>query len=337
MGSTTHIVDEDGNVQNRYEYDAWGKIEVKEEAVPNRFTYYGQQIDPITQQYYLRARFYNPVIGRFAQEDTYRGDGLNLYAYCANNPVYYVDPSGYNCDKKDALRQQVISSLTSNGKFKNAEASFDRVMQELATRKVKNITDFYHEYKTQFGGNRTIPQSELESAWAYYKASNYQTLWASLVKTAPQAMTLSPSQLEKAIAEVTRLNLDAATRGPGRFAPETSAMSPEALEFQGPLKYILDWKSGVNPLNPDRGRGFVEFDGWDPATNQLIDRKLSTTTFTSARNEAIRQATIATQYGITVRWEVPLNRADQAKTHVKVLLKDTGFSENIIQVVGVES
>ena len=100
MGSTTHIVDENGNVQNRYAYDAWGKIEVKEEAVLNRFTYYGQQIDPITQQYYLRARFYNPVIGRFTQEDTYRGDGLNLYAYCANNPVYYVDPSGFD---KDAL------------------------------------------------------------------------------------------------------------------------------------------------------------------------------------------------------------------------------------------
>ncbi len=29
------------------------------------------------------------------QEDTYRGDGLNLYAYCANNPVIYYDPSGY--------------------------------------------------------------------------------------------------------------------------------------------------------------------------------------------------------------------------------------------------
>ena len=107
MGSTTHIVDESGNVQNRYAYDAWGKIEVKEEAIPNRFTYYGQQIDPITQQYYLRARFYNPVIGRFTQEDTYRGDGLNLYAYCANNPVYYVDPSGFD---KDALAKSTSSS-----------------------------------------------------------------------------------------------------------------------------------------------------------------------------------------------------------------------------------
>jgi len=39
------------------------------------------------------------------EEDPYRGDGLNLYAYCANNPVNYYDPNGYggedNCGGKD--------------------------------------------------------------------------------------------------------------------------------------------------------------------------------------------------------------------------------------------
>lgn len=34
-------------------------------------------------------------MGSFLQEDSYRGDGLNLYAYCAKNPVVYYDPSGY--------------------------------------------------------------------------------------------------------------------------------------------------------------------------------------------------------------------------------------------------
>ena len=44
----------------------------------------------------MRARYYNPAVGRFTQEDTYRGDGLNLYAYCKNNPVVYYDPSGHD-------------------------------------------------------------------------------------------------------------------------------------------------------------------------------------------------------------------------------------------------
>ena len=95
MSSITHVTDEEGNILNRYEYDAWGNLTVEEEQVPNRFKYTGEQFDPITQQYYLRVRFYNPVLARFMQEDTYRGDGLNLYAYCANNPVRYVDPSGH--------------------------------------------------------------------------------------------------------------------------------------------------------------------------------------------------------------------------------------------------
>ena len=57
-------------------------------------------MDAVTGQYYLRARFYNPVIARFLSEDTYYGDGLNLYAYCHNNPVGYVDPSGHICEEK---------------------------------------------------------------------------------------------------------------------------------------------------------------------------------------------------------------------------------------------
>ena len=127
MGSVTHVVDADGIVLNRYEYDAWGNTNLCvlnryeydawgntnlcEEKVPSRFKFTGQQLDPVTHQYYLRARFYNPVIARFTQEDTYRGDGLNLYTYCQNNLVFYADPSGYAakaiCDAKaDAYRQK---------------------------------------------------------------------------------------------------------------------------------------------------------------------------------------------------------------------------------------
>ena len=97
QGSITHVLSEDAEILNHYSYDAFGNIIQKTEKVENRFCYNGEMLDPVTQQYYLRARFYNPVIGRFTQEDTYYGDGLNLYQYCQANPVGYVDPSGHNC------------------------------------------------------------------------------------------------------------------------------------------------------------------------------------------------------------------------------------------------
>ena len=86
----------DRRIRNYYCYDAFGESVISHEDIHNRFRFNGEQYDPVTSQYYLRARFYNPVIGRFTQEDTYYGDGLNLYEYCRNNPVLYRDPSGHD-------------------------------------------------------------------------------------------------------------------------------------------------------------------------------------------------------------------------------------------------
>ncbi|TYZ30310.1 RHS repeat-associated core domain-containing protein [Selenomonas caprae] len=110
QGSTVFITGKNGEVKNRYTYDAFGNTIEAKEKIPNRYQYTGQQLDPITQQYYLRARYYNPAIARFTQEDEYHGDGLNLYAYCANNPVGYYDPSGYSLISSEAFSKLVVKA-----------------------------------------------------------------------------------------------------------------------------------------------------------------------------------------------------------------------------------
>ena len=102
--STALVTGGQGEIRNSYQYDTFGAELEPVEQLSNRIRYTGQQYDGLTGQYYLRARYYNPAFGRFMQEDTYWGDGLNLYAYCGNNPVVYCDPSGYN-DKKICTQQ----------------------------------------------------------------------------------------------------------------------------------------------------------------------------------------------------------------------------------------
>ena len=129
MGSITDITDCDGTILNHYVYDAFGNRTVEEETVENRFGFAGEMLDAVTGQYYLRARFYNPVIARFLSEDTYYGDGLNLYAYCHNNPVGYVDPSGHICEKKQYKLEQYKEYLKQGIDKKEAyqKANYDAI------------------------------------------------------------------------------------------------------------------------------------------------------------------------------------------------------------------
>ena len=93
-GDIIYLSNVDEEIENSYSYDVFGNIREEKENVENVFKYAGEQLDSETQQYYLRARFYNPVVGRFTQEDIYRDDGLNLYVYVINNPLLWIDPSG---------------------------------------------------------------------------------------------------------------------------------------------------------------------------------------------------------------------------------------------------
>ena len=99
-GDVVNLTDKDGKVTKSYRYDAFGVEKNIDENDTNAFRYCGEYYDKETATVYLRARNYNPSIGRFTQRDSFAGKlddplSLNLYTYCANNPVYYSDPSGH--------------------------------------------------------------------------------------------------------------------------------------------------------------------------------------------------------------------------------------------------
>jgi RHS repeat-associated protein len=96
----TALLDTTGQIIAAYYYDAFGNIIESSGSTNNPIRYAGYIYDEKTGLYYLKARMYDPRIGRFLQEDTYTGDpndplSLNLYTYCGNDPVMYYDPSGH--------------------------------------------------------------------------------------------------------------------------------------------------------------------------------------------------------------------------------------------------
>ena len=136
-GDVVALTNSSGTVTKRYDYDAFGNEENPSDSDTNPFRYCGEYFDKETKTYYLRARYYDPTIGRFTQQDTHwspanaiygdnprkineRQDALglntyayapeitaimqsgNLYVYCVNNPILYTDSTG-----EEATRGQI--------------------------------------------------------------------------------------------------------------------------------------------------------------------------------------------------------------------------------------
>ena len=128
-GDVTGLADSTGASTRAYDYDAFGVEKDPDPLDENPFRYCGEYFDRETETYYLRARYYDPTIGRFTQQDTHwntansiygdnpqkineREDKLglktysyapqitavmqsgNLYVYCCCSPIQYQDTSG---------------------------------------------------------------------------------------------------------------------------------------------------------------------------------------------------------------------------------------------------
>jgi RHS repeat-associated protein len=111
LNTVNDIIDSNGNIVQKYEYSSFGELRglknssgqsigFSDGAIRSSFTYTGREYEPEAGLYYYRARYYDPSVGRFLQQDPDPGKlaspstFLSKYIYGANNPVMYSDPSG---------------------------------------------------------------------------------------------------------------------------------------------------------------------------------------------------------------------------------------------------
>ena len=89
-----------------YQYDAWGNMTACYDtsddgmlSIVNPYTYRGYFYEIETNSYFLKSRYYNPELCRFISADSVLDNRTvsqtNIFSYCANNPVNFIDTNGH--------------------------------------------------------------------------------------------------------------------------------------------------------------------------------------------------------------------------------------------------
>jgi RHS repeat-associated protein len=100
LGSTRILTDENGQITDTFEYDAWGNEVARTGAIETPFRWLGKTgySSSAASGVWVRRRLYNKELGRWSAVDPLGlTDALNVYLYSRNEPVSVSDPSGLKC------------------------------------------------------------------------------------------------------------------------------------------------------------------------------------------------------------------------------------------------
>ena len=188
-------VDEYGNLLNSYAYNAFGElvaaVTIQPETTKNtsRFLYAGEQYDETSGLYYLRARCYDADAGRFTQEDTYLGDGRNLYAYTHSNPLKYVDPTGHydeDCFSEDGTLVDDHQERSMNGGPNSGYGKIPAPTTQGTTSKPVTV-NYKGTQSTVYRGGDSF-EAKLREVRIDAKTGNVKTTRGVSVNVNPQAV-----------------------------------------------------------------------------------------------------------------------------------------------------
>ena len=138
FGDVVEIYNESGAKCAEYAYDAWGTcyttLDTNGVGSLNPFRYRGYYFVSRIGLYYLTTRFYDYTTGRFINADVPSicfddgltlPEGCNLYSYCRNNPISYVDPTGHF-----AISTLVVIIMTTVGVIVGGVYAYDKAYND---------------------------------------------------------------------------------------------------------------------------------------------------------------------------------------------------------------
>lgn len=169
-GSTVAITNSSQVITHKYQYGAFGETQQVQEEDYNAYRYVGKygvgfETKDLT---FMRARYYQPSVGRFNSEDPVWG--VNLYPYGGNNPGKWIDPNG-----------QYITGIDGFGKFKeNAPSNIDELNQLIKKAKLDVVTLLYD--KRRKGNADAKKQWETDFKYAKQSFNNLMILSKSYDK-----------------------------------------------------------------------------------------------------------------------------------------------------------
>jgi RHS repeat-associated protein len=150
LGSAASLTDGTGSLKATYSFDPWGKLltPVDPLGTKNKYKFTSEALDPGTGLYYLRARVYDPTLGRLLAKDPKSGfinlpTSLNRYSYALSNPTSLRDPSGQSSIDTEASGQLGnMGQFTTNLTNTNSTEAFASGATECSAECVSNLVDF---------------------------------------------------------------------------------------------------------------------------------------------------------------------------------------------------